>query len=32
MSAPERMRILLHLANLLMLAADVATKEDDDER
>ena len=28
MSAPERMRILLHLANLLMLAADVATKED----
>jgi len=31
MSAPERMRILLHLANLLMLA-DVATKEDDDER
>jgi hypothetical protein len=32
MSAPERMRVLMHLANLLMLAAGVATKEYDDER
>jgi len=26
------MRVLMHLANLLMLAAGVATKEYDDER
>jgi hypothetical protein len=32
MSAPERTRVLMHLANLLMLAAGVATKEYDDER
>ncbi len=32
MNAPERMRVLMHLANLLMLAAGVATKEYDDER
>jgi hypothetical protein len=32
MSAPERMRVLMHLANLLMLVAGVATKECDDER
>jgi hypothetical protein len=32
MSAPERMRVLMHLANLLMLAAGVATEEYDDER
>lgn len=31
MSTPERLRVLMHLANLLMLAAGVATKEDDDE-
>jgi hypothetical protein len=31
MSAPERMRVLMHLANLLMLAAGVAIKEYDDE-
>jgi hypothetical protein len=32
MSAPERMRVLMHLANLLILAAGVAAKEYDDER
>ena len=32
MSAPERMGALMHLANILMLAAGVATKECDDER
>ena len=32
MSAPERQRALMHLANLLMLAAGVATKECNDER
>ncbi len=32
LSAPERITVLMHLANLLMLAAGVATKELDDER
>jgi hypothetical protein len=32
LSGPERMRAIMHLANLLMLAAGVATKECDDER
>jgi len=32
LSPPERMRALTHLANLLMLAAGVATKECSDER
>jgi hypothetical protein len=28
---PERMKVLMHLASLLMLAAGVAAGEDDDE-
>jgi hypothetical protein len=32
MSAPERVRVLMHLADLLMLAAGVSTEEYDDER
>jgi len=32
LSASERMRALTHLATLLMQAAGVATKEDDNER
>jgi hypothetical protein len=32
MSDPQRTRALMHLANLLMQAAGVATKECDDER
>jgi len=32
LSAPERMKALAHLTHLLMLAAGVVGKEDDDER
>jgi len=32
LSAPERMKALTHLTHLLMLAAGVVRKEDDDER
>ena len=32
MNTPERMRVLMQLANLLMLAAGVATQDYDDER
>lgn len=32
LSAAERMKVLTHLSYLLMLAAGVASKEDNDER
>ena len=32
LTAPERMKALTHLTHLLMLAAGVVSKEDDDER